>query len=70
MAPSEANRIPKPPAKPIVGHALSLNPEAPIESLLAFAKQLGPIFELNIMGSTLVFVSGAKFVKELCDEKR
>lgn len=71
MAPTEAtNRIPQPPAKPVVGHALSLNPEAPVESLLGFAKQYGPIFELNIMGSPLVFVSGAKFVKELCDEKR
>ena len=70
MATAELQKIPQPPAKPIVGHALSLNPEAPIESLLGFAKQLGPIFELNVMGSPLIFVSGAKFVKELCDEKR
>ncbi len=70
MAKSEAHTIPQPPAKPIVGHALSLDQHAPIESLLGFAKQLGPIFQLNIMGAPLVFVSGAKFVKELCDEKR
>ncbi|MCB1542181.1 MAG: cytochrome P450 [Rhodoblastus sp.] len=70
MAQAEAHTIPHPPAKPIVGHALSLDPNAPVGSLLDFAKQLGPIFQLNIMGSPLVFVSGAKFVKELCDEKR
>lgn len=70
MAQAEALKIPQPPAKPIVGHALSLDPHSPIKSLLEFAKQLGPIFELTVMGSPLVFVSGAAFVKELCDEKR
>ncbi|MDE2363748.1 MAG: cytochrome P450, partial [Hyphomicrobiales bacterium] len=70
MSTVENARIPKPPTKPIVGHALSLDPHSPVQSLLGFAKELGPIFQLDIMGAPIVFVSGAKFVKELSDEKR
>ncbi len=70
MAEAARSTIPQPPAKPIVGHALSLDPNSPVQSLLGFAKELGPIFQLDIMGAPIVFVSGAKFVKELCDEKR
>ena len=51
MAQAEALKIPQPPAKPIVGHALSLDPHSPVKSLLGFAKQLGPIFELDLMGA-------------------
>ena len=63
-------KIPQPPRKPVVGHALSLDPHAPVQSLLAYAKELGPIFELDLMGAPIVFVSGAALVEELCDEKR
>ncbi|MFO1115446.1 MAG: cytochrome P450 [Beijerinckiaceae bacterium] len=70
MAQAEALKIPQPPAKPLVGHALSLDPHSPVQSLLGFAKTLGPIFQLDLMGAPVVFVSGASFVKELCDEKR
>jgi cytochrome P450 / NADPH-cytochrome P450 reductase len=70
MAQAEALTIPQPPTKPIVGHALSLDPHSPVQSLLGFAKDLGPIFQLNLMGAPIIFVSGAAFVKELCDEKR
>ena len=65
-----APRIPQPPRKPLVGHALSLDTHAPVQSLLAYARQLGPIFQLDIMGAPLIFVWGADLVKELCDEKR
>src|SRR5579863_3632705 len=65
-----AQPIPQPPRKPVFGHALSLDRHAPIASLNAFAKQLGPIFELDVMGSKIVFVAGARLANELWDETR
>ena len=62
--------IPAPPAKPLFGHALSLDRHAPLASLNALAKQLGPIFQLDMMGAKVVFVSGAKLASELWDETR
>jgi cytochrome P450/NADPH-cytochrome P450 reductase len=42
--------IPKPPAKPVVGHMLDLDPNAPIQTLMELARKMGPIFELDVMG--------------------
>ncbi len=62
--------IPAPPARPLFGHALSLDRHAPLASLNGLAKQLGPIFQLDMMGAKVVFVSGAKLASELWDETR
>ena len=37
---------------------------------MGLAEQHGPIFKLEVMGNTLVFVSGADLVAEACDESR
>ena len=64
------NPIPQPPAKPVVGNMLSLDSSSPIQDLTRLAKELGPIFWLDMMGAPIVFVSGHDLVDELSDEKR
>ena len=57
--------IPQPPTKPVVGNMLSLDSAAPVQHLTRLAKELGPIFWLDMMGSPIVVVSGqeTRFVK-------
>jgi len=62
--------IPHPPTKPVVGNMLSLDSSAPVQNLARLAKELGPIFWLDMMGSPIVIVSGHDLVDELSDEKR
>src|ERR1700742_580161 len=62
--------IPHPPTKPVVGNMLSLDSSAPVQNLARLAKELGPIFWLDMMGSPIVIVSGHDLVEELRDEKR
>src|SRR4051812_50219587 len=62
--------IPHPPKKPVVGNMLSLDTTAPVQHLARLAKDLGPIFWLDMMGAPLVIVSGHELVDELSDEKR
>ncbi|MGJ4930192.1 bifunctional cytochrome P450/NADPH--P450 reductase [Bradyrhizobium sp. HKCCYLS2038] len=70
---SSSNRlspIPQPPAKPVVGNMLSLDANAPVQHLTRLAKEYGPIFWLDMMGSPIVIASGHDLVDELSDEKR
>src|SRR6201984_3333546 len=62
--------IPQPPTKPLVGNMLSLDASAPVQNLTRLAKELGPIFWLDMMGAPIVIVSGHDLVDELSDEKR
>ncbi len=62
--------IPHPPTKPVVGNMLSLDSSAPVQNLTRLAKELGPIFWLDMMGAPLVIASGHDLVDELSDEKR
>src|SRR3954470_3497279 len=62
--------IPHPPKKPVVGNMLSLDSTAPVQHLARLAKELGPIFWLDMIGAPLVVVSGPDLVDELSDEKR
>jgi cytochrome P450 / NADPH-cytochrome P450 reductase len=62
--------IPHPPTKPVVGNMLSLDSTAPVQNLAQLARELGPIFWLDMMGAPLVIVSGHDLVDELSDEKR
>ena len=62
--------IPHPPKQPVVGNMLSVDSSAPVQDLARMAKELGPIFWLDMMGQPLVIVSGFDLVDELCDEKR
>ncbi|WP_024517251.1 cytochrome P450 [Bradyrhizobium sp. Tv2a-2] len=71
MAPkNRLDPIPQPPPKPMVGNMLSLDSSAPIQDLTRLAKELGPIFWLDMRNSPIVFVSSHELVDELSDEKR
>ena len=65
-----AQPIPQPKGAPIVGNSLSVDRYAPIASLNEYARKLGPIFQLDLMGAKVVFVAGAKLASELWDETR
>src|ERR1700738_5353915 len=62
--------IPHPPTKPVVGTMLSLDSTTPVQHMMRLAKELGPIYWLDMMGAPLVVVSGADLVDEISDEKR
>jgi cytochrome P450/NADPH-cytochrome P450 reductase len=62
--------IPHPPGKPYVGNALSIDSKAPVQHLARLAKELGPIYWLDMMGTPLVIVSGMDLVDELSDPAR
>jgi cytochrome P450 / NADPH-cytochrome P450 reductase len=62
--------IPHPPKKPVVGNMLSVDASTPIQHMTRMARELGPIFWLDMMGTPLVVVSGHDLVDELSDEKR
>src|SRR6202045_1709168 len=62
--------IPHPPKKPVVGNMLSVDSSAPIQHMTRMARELGPIFWLDMMGAPVVFVAGHDLVDELSDEKR
>jgi cytochrome P450 / NADPH-cytochrome P450 reductase len=62
--------IPHPPTRPVVGNMLSLDSTAPVQNLARLARELGPIFWLDMMGAPIVIVSGHHLVDELSDEKR
>jgi cytochrome P450 / NADPH-cytochrome P450 reductase len=71
MAPkNRLSPIPQPPTKPVVGNMLSLDSSAPVQNLTRLAKELGPIFWLDMMGAPIVVVSGHDLVDELSDERR
>ncbi|HEY0383219.1 MAG TPA: cytochrome P450 [Candidatus Elarobacter sp.] len=62
--------IPGPPKKPILGNILDVSASAPVQNLVALARELGPIFQLDMMGKPITVVSGFSLVDELSDESR
>ncbi|HVR29906.1 MAG TPA: cytochrome P450 [Thermoanaerobaculia bacterium] len=62
--------IPQPPAKPLVGNLLDLDPRTQVQGLMTLARRHGDIFFLRIAGRRLIVVSGFALVDELCDESR
>lgn len=67
---TELAPIPQPPGQPLIGNALTVDATRQIQSLMELADEHGPIFQLDIMGSPIVIISGADLVAEVCDEKR
>ena len=62
--------IPHPRPKPLIGNILELSATAPIADLVNLARELGPIYQLDMMGKPFTVVSGFDLVDECCDEKR
>ncbi len=69
-SPNRLDPIPHPPTKPVVGNMLSIDSTSPIQHLTRLAKELGPIYWLDMMGKPMVVVSGHDLIAELSDEKR
>ncbi|MEQ8858828.1 MAG: cytochrome P450 [Pseudomonadales bacterium] len=62
--------IPRPHGQALIGNVLTIDRDAPLQSMMALTREQGPIFWLDMLGTPLVIVSGAELVRELCDETR
>lgn len=63
--------IPHPPWRvPGLGDFVGTSPTTPIQDAVRMASKVGPTFERKILGTRIVFVSGADTVAELSDETR
>jgi len=62
--------LPGPPQKPFVGNLLDISPTTPVQDLITLAREMGPIFEMNMMGKPFTVVWGHALVDELCNERR
>ncbi|KAH9905443.1 cytochrome P450 [Xylariomycetidae sp. FL2044] len=62
--------IPRPPGVPLVGNIFDVDPSNTWASLKKLAENYGEIFQIKVLGQTLVFVAGAALAEELCDERR
>jgi len=62
--------IPSPSKKPVIGNILDVSAVTPVQDLVAKARELGPIFQLDMMGKPITVVSGFALADELFDETR
>lgn len=63
--------FPEPAGKlPGLGHSHLIDSDAPVQSLLEMANELGEIYRLAVPGGHLLVVSSQRLVDELCDETR
>ncbi|KAK7751909.1 hypothetical protein SLS62_006210 [Diatrype stigma] len=62
--------IPQPPGVPLLGNIFDVNPNNTWASLKKLAEKYGEIFQITVLGKTLVFVAGVALAEELCDERR
>jgi cytochrome P450/NADPH-cytochrome P450 reductase len=62
--------IPRPPGHILLGNLLTIDQSSPLQEMMRLARELGPIYSLDMMGKAVVVVSGYSLVDELCDERR
>ncbi|KAJ4409146.1 hypothetical protein N0V82_009559 [Gnomoniopsis sp. IMI 355080] len=62
--------IPHPSGVPLLGNVFSVNPSNTWLSLQRLAETHGEIFQITVLGQTIVFVASAALAGELCDETR
>ncbi|KAJ6631867.1 cytochrome P450 [Mycena sp. CBHHK59/15] len=62
--------IPQPPTIPFIGNVTSLDREVPLRSYRLLAKKYGEIYQLNILGTTIVCINSYALGNEVCDESR
>lgn len=62
--------IPQPKGLPLVGNVFDVNPSNTWQSLQRLSEKHGEIFQIKVLGNTIVFVAGSALAEELCDEKR
>ncbi|KAI0020700.1 cytochrome P450 [Xylariomycetidae sp. FL0641] len=62
--------IPKPPGVPLLGNIFDVDPSNTWASLKRLSEKYGEIFQIKVLGQTIVFAAGAALAAELCDETR
>ncbi|KAK8003634.1 RNA polymerase I-specific transcription factor [Apiospora arundinis] len=62
--------IPQPPGVPILGNIFDIDSSNTWVSLQKLSEKYGEIFQIKVLGHSIVFVAGAALAEELCDEKR
>ncbi|WP_173514658.1 cytochrome P450, partial [Sinorhizobium psoraleae] len=67
---SKVQPIPEPKGFPVLGHVTSIDSDAPVQSLMRLARDLGPIYRLKSFGREIIIVSSQELTAELCDESR
>ncbi len=67
---NDLSLIPQPPGKMIVGNLFDLGAHSPVQDMMTFAREYGPIFQFDMLGRPLIVVSSYELVNELSDEKR
>ena len=68
--PLTIDQLPGPHGVPILGNLFDLNTPNPMETIIGWGRQWGPIFRISLPGRDLVIVSGADLVEEICDDTR
>lgn len=69
---SQYQAIPQPKPHPILGNIPQIDPQTPVQGLMALGEQYGPIYQLHLPGDRFkrIFVSSARLMEELADESR
>ncbi|KAK8101156.1 cytochrome P450 [Apiospora kogelbergensis] len=62
--------IPQPRGIPILGNVFDIDSNNTWASLKKLSETYGEIFQIKVLGHSIVFVAGAALAEELCDEKR
>jgi len=69
-APLTIDQLPGPHGVPFLGNLLDLNTPNPVDKLVEWGREYGPIYRLQIPGNDRVVVSGADLMEEICDDSR
>ncbi|GAO16635.1 uncharacterized protein UV8b_00804 [Ustilaginoidea virens] len=62
--------IPQPPGIPLLGNLFTITPSNTWACLKKLAEQYGEIFQITVLGRTVVFVASVALAEELCDQAR
>ena len=69
-APITVDELPGPHGVPLLGNLLDLNNPHPIDTLVGWAREYGPVYKLAVPGTTRIVVSGADLMPDICDDDR
>ncbi len=70
MSKSAFSSVPQPRAYPFVGNAPSIDIDAPVQSMMRLARELGPVYRLQFPSQTALVVGEHRLVEELSDPTR
>ncbi|GAB1316827.1 hypothetical protein MFIFM68171_07037 [Madurella fahalii] len=62
--------IPRPKGVPLLGNIFDVDPNNTWWSLKTLAEKYGEIFQIKVLGHSIVFVASAALAEEICDQKR